>query len=172
MQNLYFTKSWNLVQFLRFRSKLFSLGQLSSSLGPKQNTIFTVVSTTTCMLSLSVPSNKCTWGQKLLLPSYQGGPLRPFHRSHKIRYPIGDRVNKSTVFLSEHYFVTRISNKLGLSQSVQLGKTWGIKVKGRVRGEIYSLALVVKSLALEEPSVPWIFQKVFDGWRWWWWIPQ
>ena len=88
MQNLYFTKSWNLVQFLRFRSKLFRLGQLSSSLGPKQNTIFTVVSTTTCMLSLSVPSNKCSWGQKLLLPSFQGGPLRPTHKSHKIRYPL------------------------------------------------------------------------------------
>ena len=49
---------------------------------------------------LSTPSNKCSWGQKLLLPSYQGGPLRPFHRSQKIRYPIGDRVDKSAAFLS------------------------------------------------------------------------
>ena len=39
----------------------------------------------------------------------------------------------------------------------------GIKVKGRVRGEVYSLALVVNSLALEEPSVLESFKKFSMG---------
>ena len=51
------------------------------------------------------------------------------------------------------------SDKLGLSVSVHLGKTpspssrgIGLKGEGWGKGEVYSLALVVNSLALEEPT--------------------
>ena len=52
-----------------------------------------------CMWSLNIPKNKCyiaTWGQKWLLPWFLRGASEAPPGSHRIRYPLGGRVNNIT----------------------------------------------------------------------------